>query len=538
MVAWGWRVVIWLLASLTISQPVVNGQQCAHDQLSPLSKSGDATTSENPTALVVWAKTFDDESPFPDWAPELARTLSDFYDVMSYGNYRITTRVLPAGNSFYRSAPGHTIDFYKEEYKKNIKAYVGPWGVFVEEILTTIETEQGSDYFDDVDVIIMMVTDGNKGWYLASGNYSGIAYLGVDYVTKNGKKFSRYSGGITNEYNLGRKSTEWNICHEYGHRLGLRHRPSNYGTYALMYEVIGNELKPLCIQNIIDLGWLDPNDDTRVRTVSTNQTDFRLPPVRRREGVVAAKVISPDGSHFFINNHRKPDNPYDAAYPGEGMLIWHMNPPLADLECAVGLDTTTFGPNMDHLDLSYPDKDYYGEGLATDFWNSKVKSGFTPWSNPNSDDDEGNPTGVAITNIREENGEMLFDVRYDYTIEEALAEDNVDNPGDDNGEENLTRIGRADGTGESFSLKVFPNPFNPATQIVYALPHDGEVSIRIFNLLGRQIRELFQGFQQHGDYILDWDAREENGKTVAPGLYVVRLVFGRQVHSIKMLHIK
>jgi len=542
MVAWRWSVVFaGVLASVVLSYPVVYGQQCAQDYLAPLFKSANSPAEEHVTALVIWAKTFDDQTEIPEWAPELSSTFSDFYDVMSYGNHKITTRVLPADHGFYRSAPGHTVDYYREAYKENTRRYVGPWGVFVEEILTSVEREQGADYFDDVDVLIMMVTDGSTGWYLSSGNYSGIAYLGVDYVTANGKKFSRYSGGITNEYNLGRKSTEWNICHEYGHHLGLRHRASNYGTYALMYEVIGNELKPMCIQNIVDLGWLDPEDTSRVRTIKRDEMDFRLQPIRKREGSVAAKVLSPDGSYFLINNHQRGDNPYDAAYEGGGLLIWHMTPPLADLECAAGLDTARFGKNMDHLDLSFPDRDYCGEGLATDFWNAELNSGFTPWSNPSSDDNSGNHTGVAITGIRAEEEEMIFNVRYDYTIEDALADEEIDDSGGSGSGEDpggITDIGRPMDPGESLSLAAFPNPFNPATRLSYRLPADGNVSIRLFNLLGRKIDDIFQGFQQKGEHTQDWQARDKYGNLVAPGLYIVRLTFEKQARSLKILHVK
>ena len=52
---------------------------------------------------------------------------------------------------------------------------------------------------------------------------------------------------------------------------------------------------------------------------------------------------------------------------------------------------------------------------------------------------------------------------------------------------------------EVYSLdKAYPNPFNTVTQIQYALPEDIHVEIIIYDILGRQIAELVNTYQQAG----------------------------------------
>ncbi len=68
-----------------------------------------------------------------------------------------------------------------------------------------------------------------------------------------------------------------------------------------------------------------------------------------------------------------------------------------------------------------------------------------------------------------------------------------------------------------------PNPFNPSTRIVYAIPTDGFVQLKIYNSLGQVIRSLVNKKQAAGEYTVFWDGRDETGKTVASGVYFYTL---------------
>lgn len=52
----------------------------------------------------------------------------------------------------------------------------------------------------------------------------------------------------------------------------------------------------------------------------------------------------------------------------------------------------------------------------------------------------------------------------------------------------------------------YPNPFNPTTNISYVLPFNASVSVKIFDLAGREVRTLASGYQQQGTYSVNFDA--------------------------------
>jgi hypothetical protein len=92
---------------------------------------------------------------------------------------------------------------------------------------------------------------------------------------------------------------------------------------------------------------------------------------------------------------------------------------------------------------------------------------------------------------------------------------------------------------EAFSLDPnYPNPFNPATTIRYALPEGSEVRLVVYNLLGQQVRALVQGRQEAGYYRVTWDGRDAADRPVSSGVYLYRLEAGGVVQTRRMLLLK
>ena len=73
-------------------------------------------------------------------------------------------------------------------------------------------------------------------------------------------------------------------------------------------------------------------------------------------------------------------------------------------------------------------------------------------------------------------------------------------------------------------LQNFPNPFNPGTTIPYMLPEAANVTLKIFNILGEEVRTLAAGNATSGFYQPEWDGRNNSGKLVGSGVYIYRLV--------------
>lgn len=72
-------------------------------------------------------------------------------------------------------------------------------------------------------------------------------------------------------------------------------------------------------------------------------------------------------------------------------------------------------------------------------------------------------------------------------------------------------------------LQNYPNPFNPGTVISYQLPARAEVSLKIFNLLGQEVRTLVNRPREAGVYRHEWDGRDAAGAAVSSGVYFYRM---------------
>lgn len=79
----------------------------------------------------------------------------------------------------------------------------------------------------------------------------------------------------------------------------------------------------------------------------------------------------------------------------------------------------------------------------------------------------------------------------------------------------------------------FPNPFNPTTTIKYTLPKNGLVTIKIYDITGREIKTLVNEIKQTGKYSIDF-----NGSELASGVYFYRLQSGDFVMTKRMVLIK
>ncbi|MFC1501834.1 Ig-like domain-containing protein [bacterium] len=84
----------------------------------------------------------------------------------------------------------------------------------------------------------------------------------------------------------------------------------------------------------------------------------------------------------------------------------------------------------------------------------------------------------------------------------------------------------------------YPNPFNPETTIRYDLPEACQVSIRIFDQLGRQVRVLTDTHKDAGSYHVVWDSKDGYGNSVPTGIYFMRIVAGEYTATRKMLLMK
>jgi hypothetical protein len=86
-------------------------------------------------------------------------------------------------------------------------------------------------------------------------------------------------------------------------------------------------------------------------------------------------------------------------------------------------------------------------------------------------------------------------------------------------------------------LPNYPNPFNPETVIGYRLnlATPTPMSLRVFNLLGQQVRTLMSTVQSSGEYQIIWDGRDDAGIPLASGVYFLRLQVGNRGQTRKIV---
>jgi hypothetical protein len=72
-------------------------------------------------------------------------------------------------------------------------------------------------------------------------------------------------------------------------------------------------------------------------------------------------------------------------------------------------------------------------------------------------------------------------------------------------------------------IRPLPNPVASGTHIRYVLPRSEPVDLRIYNVAGAPVRRLVSGGQSAGHFSAYWNARDDAGRRVAPGVYYVRL---------------
>ncbi len=79
----------------------------------------------------------------------------------------------------------------------------------------------------------------------------------------------------------------------------------------------------------------------------------------------------------------------------------------------------------------------------------------------------------------------------------------------------------------------YPNPFNPATTIQFSIPKTESVTLKVYDLLGREVATLVNEEKSPGDYEIRFD-----GSNLASGMYIYQLQAGNMVISKKMMLIK
>jgi hypothetical protein len=87
---------------------------------------------------------------------------------------------------------------------------------------------------------------------------------------------------------------------------------------------------------------------------------------------------------------------------------------------------------------------------------------------------------------------------------------------------------------DNFTLSQnYPNPFNPSTTISFSLPRRESVTLKVYDLLGREVATLVDGREEAGEHTVKWNA---DGFT--SGVYFYRLSAGGGVQTRKLVLVR
>jgi len=84
----------------------------------------------------------------------------------------------------------------------------------------------------------------------------------------------------------------------------------------------------------------------------------------------------------------------------------------------------------------------------------------------------------------------------------------------------------------------YPNPFNPETNIRFALAQSGKVMLDIYNLKGQRVKTLADGVYNAGTHTLKWNGTDDNGIPAASGVYFYKMTAGTTAKTQKMILMK
>ena len=84
-------------------------------------------------------------------------------------------------------------------------------------------------------------------------------------------------------------------------------------------------------------------------------------------------------------------------------------------------------------------------------------------------------------------------------------------------------------------LKNYPNPFNPQTTINFSVDEPSQISLKVYDISGKEVSNLINGFYSAGNYSIQWNAKDMYGKQLSSGIYIYQLNTEKGILSNRMV---
>ena len=504
-------------------------------------------------------------------APHTQGSLTHYFDTMSFGNFRLYGDIFPQNGNVY--VPQHPESYYVrntsfsqgDDLRRGI-------GLVHEEILEYYDNQinyQDYDNWDPADqnnngiinepdgfvdfIFFAYRVIGDKSGVVGfSGNFTGIAtidwrqdqlpiqldgvQIGPGFVA-GGSEPAGYSGGYTAGAILNHISSLRGLVHVAAHEFGHYYRLSIPGTSE--YFLLENRQRVSYFEQVWNGDCGDPAGlpDTgllisHIDSTGAGINSFSLQ-IEPADGVFSGSgglgdTFKPTNQDEFAPWTTPNSNTRNGAFTDIAVLDIReqsndiivdatMNAPPGPPQ---NLDITNKGQNGQNVILAWdantePDFDHYAiyRGYQDDKFspvnwlsNPVATTSATRWTDP-------------VVKI---NTSAPSSVHYRITaIDDAANESDYSNSVSTKSYQ-VPKIG-APQLPEVIALhQNYPNPFNPVTEISFDLPEAAQVVLKIYNVLGEEVRTLVDNHMEIGFHSVSWDGKDETGKDLPSGIYIYR----------------
>lgn len=436
--------------------------------------------------------------------------------------YSASYKQLTVASSFYPTPGTNSIvsfqDVHKRDYYRN-KSVAGDSGY--------ADADKGYERLDDllkrsvagiasqvpaslnidadsngkIDNVVFVVEGAPDGWDDVLWPFQDTAAF-TAYI--NDKKVSSYNLQLSDELSASV------LCHEMFHSLGAPdlYHYNNYsvpvGPWDLMEDDSGQNMTAYMKYRYGK--WIG------LPALLTQTGTYTLKPLGGTDTAgICYKIKSPNSAkEFFMLEYRNNTMKYDASLPASGIIIYRIN---TNYDGRGNED----GP-PDELYIYRPNGTTSDDGdiNSAAFSQTFSRTSFNDTTNPSCFLNSGAAGGISISEITVSGSTASIKFNSGTTT----AEESNEIPNE-------------------FSLaQNYPNPFNPDTRIKFSLPAAAKVSVKIFDLLGREIKALLNGELSAGAHEVIWNGDDNSGQKAAAGVYMYSVSTGKFSRTKKMVLLK
>ncbi|MCH7689508.1 MAG: M6 family metalloprotease domain-containing protein [candidate division Zixibacteria bacterium] len=458
-----------------------------------------------------------------------ANTVRDYFDEISYSQFDLVTVNMPSSIG-WQTAP-QTYAYYVNGQNAT-GTYPQNSQKLLEDLVDAVDgVVDFSLYDNDLDgyVDVVLVIHSGTGAEFTSNNDDIWSHKwSITPRAKDGVWISSYT--IQPEFWIAPGDMTIGVyAHELSHVLGLPdlydtdYSSNGIGNWALMSLGSWNGPSPggsspshPCAWSRIQLGFATSTN------VTSNTNGVAISNVNQNGTIYRLWTSGNIGNEYFLVENRQKLG-YDSYIPQSGLLVWHIDNSKGGntQEWYPGqTDANHFKVALEQADGLFEMDQNIDNGDAWDvFPGTGNVTSFNAVSSPNSDSYTDGTSFVALENINAVGNVINADLIVGFAA-------GIDD--DQNG--NLP---------SSIALEQnYPNPFNPSTTIDFSLSYSSDVTLEVYNVLGKLTGTLINGPLSAGNYSVEWNGTDNTGNNVASGIYFYRLNSNGEAKSMKMLLLK